>query len=69
MRSHQGNDEWGFGAALLLIGAIFAVGAAALPAIQHQREEMRRIQCKNDLKQISISVSRYTPVSVIARPQ
>lgn len=44
---------------LVVFGLIAIVTAVLLPAIQHARQDQRRVMCKNNLKQLGLALHNY----------
>ena len=44
---------------LVTIGIVGLIGSLLLPAIQSTRESARRVECQNNLRQISLAVQNY----------
>ena len=53
---------------LVLVGVIVVILAVLLPAIQRSRQDARRVQCKNNLKQFGLALHNYHDVHKLFPP-
>ncbi len=53
---------------LVLVGLITVILTLLLPAIQHSRQDARRAQCKNNLKQLGLALHNYHDVHRLFPP-